>query len=362
MHPDSEVGALEDLRSRIDELQTSLNDIISNLLQRVARVQHSEHDLQQRQESWEQECINFSAELENEKMSFQTERNCFEAEKRQVAAVCAKKSDIISLNVGGEKCVQRRRSTLCAVEGSLLATRFSGRWEQLADLDEQGRHFINYPPEVFMPILDYLNMKETEDPECPAPFPQGPEGSQPLFQAMLEFYGLQPPAIMRCLDALQKPYEEVINRHCGLAFEVHSKGSPLALKALETCSLEHDCSATIYFSEGALASCLMQKDSWVEIGSGPLLLRRASRIELKPSVLQPHSVCCIYIAADNVGVAFHYEKKGSTVSAENTDLQICRGVFSDSSAPFLGFKSARKYMFNGKLEYMLADGPSDVAT
>lgn len=35
-------------------------------------------------------------------------------------------ADILTLNVGGERVVQRRRSTLCAVKGSFLTARFSG--------------------------------------------------------------------------------------------------------------------------------------------------------------------------------------------------------------------------------------------
>eukprot|EP00973_Karenia_brevis_P047288 6562534-Karenia_brevis.AAC.1 len=36
---------------------------------------------------------------------------------------------------GGEKVVQRRRSTLCAVKDSMLEARFSGRWDQQLDKD-----------------------------------------------------------------------------------------------------------------------------------------------------------------------------------------------------------------------------------
>ena len=81
----------------------------------------------------------------------------------------ASPSDVLTLNLGGEKVVQRWRSTLCVVEDSFLAARFSGRWERGLDRDEEGRHFINYPPYLFMPLLDYLSTVQTETHAVPLP-------------------------------------------------------------------------------------------------------------------------------------------------------------------------------------------------
>ena len=86
------------------------------------------------------------------------------------------------MNIGGEKVVQRRRSTLCAVDGTFLAARFSGRWEQDVDRDAQGHYFIN--PELFLPLLNYLGMKETEHRAEDVQFPNV---SAPEFGAMLRF-------------------------------------------------------------------------------------------------------------------------------------------------------------------------------
>jgi len=152
------------------------------------------------------------------------ERGAFEEEKRRMTAPSARLCDIVSLNIGGEKFVQRRRSTLCAIEGSLLAARFSGRWEQDTDRDAEGRFFVNTSPELFMPLLDYMGMKEVEDPEHPAPWPEAPEPMRLQFESMLRFFGcIQPEAEDRVLDALKTPYAQVGNRHLGFAFHLNAK-------------------------------------------------------------------------------------------------------------------------------------------
>merc|ERR1740138_188204 len=108
-----------------------------------------------------------------------------------MAALEARQGDILTLNIGGERVVQRRRSTLCTVQDSFLAARFSGRWEEI-DRDDEGRHFVNYSPELFLPLLDYLSARETETPDHPAPLPEGPQHARPQFEEMLRFFGVLP--------------------------------------------------------------------------------------------------------------------------------------------------------------------------
>ena len=50
--------------------------------------------------------------------------------------------DVIELNVGGE-IMATTRSTLCQVEGSLLASMFSGRWEDKLCKDKQRNYFLD---------------------------------------------------------------------------------------------------------------------------------------------------------------------------------------------------------------------------
>jgi len=67
-------------------------------------------------------------------------------------------SDVLSLNVGGT-LVSVLRKTITAVPGSMLATRFSGRWDDNSEKDSNGNFFIDQPFELFGPIIDYLRKK-----------------------------------------------------------------------------------------------------------------------------------------------------------------------------------------------------------
>jgi hypothetical protein len=70
----------------------------------------------------------FNDIIEGERAKMKAELDAYNAEKQRMKAVEVSDNDIIHLNVGGHK-LTTKRSTLCQVEGSLLASMFSGRWE-----------------------------------------------------------------------------------------------------------------------------------------------------------------------------------------------------------------------------------------
>ena len=112
-----------------------------------------------------------------------------EVEKRRIEAVTAKASDIIKLNVGGEK-LTTKRSTLCQIEGSLLASMFSGRWESNLERDEDGRVFLDFNPKFFILILDYLRAKLIETPGRPVLLPRVGAEEMDNFRSLLDYFGL----------------------------------------------------------------------------------------------------------------------------------------------------------------------------
>ena len=63
-------------------------------------------------------------------------------------------SDVLQLNIGGSHCSVSRR-TLCQYEPSLLAAKFSGRWDDNVEKDADGRFFIDQPSQLFMPLVDF---------------------------------------------------------------------------------------------------------------------------------------------------------------------------------------------------------------
>ena len=97
--------------------------------------------------------------------------------------------DIINLNVGGTK-LATLRSTLCQVEDSLLATMFSGRWEDNIKRDQNGAVFFDFNPQYFILILDYLRGKKIATPENPPPLPKVPEDQEESFYRLVQYLGL----------------------------------------------------------------------------------------------------------------------------------------------------------------------------
>jgi hypothetical protein len=78
--------------------------------------------------------------------------------------------DVLTLDIGGEKIVKTLRSTLTGVTGTVLAKRFSGRWDDTLPKNRDGYFFIDYTPDIFLPLLDYLrslSSMTSNEPQVP---------------------------------------------------------------------------------------------------------------------------------------------------------------------------------------------------
>ena len=105
-----------------------------------------------------------------------------------------KPDDVITLDISGTKH-RVLRSTLCYVEGSMLASMFSGRWDDNLVKDDQGTFFIDQPYEHFKALLDFFR-------SCALPAANGPRPSidavageiaiNPSFMRMVEQYNCTP--------------------------------------------------------------------------------------------------------------------------------------------------------------------------
>ena len=131
----------------------------------------------------------FNDIIEGERAKMKAELDAYNAEKQKMKAVEVSDNDIIELNVGGHK-LTTKRSTLCQVEGSLLASMFSGRWEDSLERDKDGAIFFDFNPQYFLVILEYLRAKKIATPENPAPLPKVPEDQSKSFNNLLEYLGL----------------------------------------------------------------------------------------------------------------------------------------------------------------------------
>ena len=132
----------------------------------------------------------FDEIIEGERAKLKAEMEAFEAEKEMMKALDVSDDDIIFLNVGGQKYTTTR-STLCQVEGSLLAAMFSGRWESKLKRDQDGVVFFDFNPHYFGYVMDYLRAKRIATPENPAPLPKVPEDQMKNFNNLVEYLGLK---------------------------------------------------------------------------------------------------------------------------------------------------------------------------
>ena len=134
-------------------------------------------------------------------------------------AVEVSDNDIIHLNVGGHK-LTTKRSTLCQVEGSLLASMFSGRWEDSLERDQDGAIFFDFNPQCFVVILDYLRAKKIATPENPAPLPKVPEDQAKNFNNLLEYLGLRDEIV-----PAEKVASEKFNQHSSTVVTLQEGGT-----------------------------------------------------------------------------------------------------------------------------------------
>jgi len=97
--------------------------------------------------------------------------------------------DTVHFNVSGMAQISALRATLSQCEDSVLAAALSGRWS--VQKDEDGRIFVDFPPRLFVPLVEYMQIRSIEDPDnfaAPPIFESLEEEAQ--FQRMLSYYGL----------------------------------------------------------------------------------------------------------------------------------------------------------------------------
>ena len=161
----------------------------------------------------------FNDIIEGERAKMKAELDAYNAEKQRMKAVVVSDNDIIHLNVGGHK-LTTKRSTLCQVEGSLLASMFSGRWEDSLERDQDGAIFFDFNPQCFVVILDYLRAKKIATPENPAPLPKVPEDQAKNFNNLLEYLGLRDEIV-----PAEKVPSEKFNQHSSTVVTLQEGGT-----------------------------------------------------------------------------------------------------------------------------------------
>lgn len=75
-------------------------------------------------------------------------------------------SDVLRLNVGGKR-IEVLRRTLTSLEGSMLAVRFSGRWDEGLEKDAEGNFFIDQDYDLFVCLINYMRARQNMTPLGP---------------------------------------------------------------------------------------------------------------------------------------------------------------------------------------------------
>jgi hypothetical protein len=128
-------------------------------------------------------------DLEKREEALKSAEKAFETEREKVYGLTTP-SDVLELNVGGTSCTVLRR-TLCQIDGSMLAARLSGRWDEGLEKDSAGRFMIDQSMLIFGPLLNFLRSISNESPAGPrlrAPVFKDPT-HQNEFERMVEYYG-----------------------------------------------------------------------------------------------------------------------------------------------------------------------------
>ena len=143
-----------------NKVETAINELQALLLSR-------EKELKEREEEFERRLTRFDAEHPN----------------------AGRDTDVLELNVGGGCQVSVLRRTLTQFDESMLASRFSGRWDDSLEKDSEGKFFIDQDPAIFLILINYLrqlDMTSRNDIRVPCP------EANFDFCWMLEYYNLMP--------------------------------------------------------------------------------------------------------------------------------------------------------------------------
>ena len=131
----------------------------------------------------------FSKIIEEDRKEMKAEVEAFNAEKQRMKEIEVNNDDIVQLNVGGQKFTTTR-FTLRQVNGSLLATMFSRNWKHGLKRDQDGAVVLDFNPEHFGWILNYLRAMKISTPEKLPVFRKVPNDAIKNFNILLKYLGL----------------------------------------------------------------------------------------------------------------------------------------------------------------------------
>ena len=225
--------------------QNSPSEREDALTAREEEIQGKEEELKAKEEeiqAKEEELIARETELDTLAEQLRGDRETFEREKAAYIGDVSP-NDLLRLNIGGTHTVTVQRRTLTCVPGSMLASKFSGRWDDSIPKDLDGAFFIDDDYADFGLILRFLRHKAKLGDEVPVVPPVPPKGDDEHFEKLVEYYGLSHsmyPVVLtsdsriagnRMLRGLKGSVDTPFNKYS--KFHLRSKGVDVDVKTVE---------------------------------------------------------------------------------------------------------------------------------
>ena len=89
----------------------------------------------------------------------------------------------ITIDVGGERIIKVSTDLFSVAGDNKFSSLFSGRWEN--QLDADGNFFVDYSPQVFLPLIEFLRLYRDSKPEMLVPVVVDPVYRHAWIQMML---------------------------------------------------------------------------------------------------------------------------------------------------------------------------------
>ena len=89
----------------------------------------------------------------------------------------------VTIDVGGERIIKVSTDLFSVAGDNKFSSLFSGRWEN--QLDADGKLFVDYSPQVFLPLIEFLRVFRDSKPEMLAPVVVDPAYRSAWIQMML---------------------------------------------------------------------------------------------------------------------------------------------------------------------------------
>ena len=154
------ITAMEEWSSNLEARDRELREERRNMAEQYALLVDLRTQLRQEKSTHDASAYQLGKDIEANRRREAELREAqakFDRQQADLMADYVSPEDIITINMGGEKTdVQVKRSLLTQFDKTMLGVMFSGRWDKQISRDSKGAVFFDHPPDVMMPIIEWL--------------------------------------------------------------------------------------------------------------------------------------------------------------------------------------------------------------